>query len=357
MSKVLKQTAPKRKHRALRCSDDAVRLEWRDRWETPYVVQRDNDVGRASCLRCIDPPCLTFASDELEIPSVPEFPSDRNDRCCPTGAIVWEHSSTPVVDPDLCIGCGICIKRCPAGAIYLTKEMIAAVSDVETDAVSEEAATYDSARYSRSRIQLSTAIRSGAVAETNDELMANLYRRLESIATGLSPQFVNLLVRNLLLVLDLRCGVRRLGDTNVRMDMVFTTPYGGAIGTGEIELGAGVLDAPRNILDNVAVLSRRYALEKEKLLTLIVTLSLPNKRSEYWQVLEDIRKVVGLKIGTVSLGALVSLALSNSSLATITAATFGYEGDECTIRHALTREGVDCRQVSLGYLGVLESLK
>ncbi len=356
MSKILKQNAPDRQHRALHYDRGDLSLEWRNHRQAPYVIANGQNLGRTACLRCDNPPCLTFSNEELDIPLFGEFPSDRNDRCCPTGAIMWEDTPTPVVNPDLCIACGVCVRRCPAGAIYLTREMVATVSDEDTNAVAEEAANYEVISYSRSRFHFSKAKRIGSSAEVNDELMSHIYERISNVSEVLSSQPGNILVRNLLLVLELQCGIRRRGDTNIRMDMVLSSLAGQA-GTGEIELGTAILDAPRNILDNVAVLISRYHFCKEELLTLVVTLSLPRKRSEYWKVLQDIEKIVGLRIGTISVGALVALVYSNGSLRDISPGMLYYHRDSYSIRDVLDSMGIDHTGISHGHLDVFECQK
>ena len=38
---------------------------------------------------------------------------------CPVGALTQEGNAAPVVDPEKCILCGKCVKRCAMGAISL----------------------------------------------------------------------------------------------------------------------------------------------------------------------------------------------------------------------------------------------
>lgn len=150
--------------------------------------------------------------------------------------------------------------------------------------------------------------------------------------------------------------MRRRGDTNIRMDMVLGPP-GVDRGTSEVELGAGVLDAPRNILDNMAVLIARYDIDKDQIVPLIVTLSLPNQRSEYWQVIQDIRKVLEVKINSITIGALIVLVWNRAKIDIKTGDELYVDADLTSLRvkieHILKRH----LKTSKEYPGFLESVK
>ena len=40
-------------------------------------------------------------------------------RVCPVGALVQNGYNAPTVDNDKCIGCEVCVKYCPMGAIQV----------------------------------------------------------------------------------------------------------------------------------------------------------------------------------------------------------------------------------------------
>jgi hypothetical protein len=153
----------------------------------------------------------------------------------------------------------------------------------------------------------------GVYLTENDELLRRFREHFEEVSKDQSAQFPNHLARNLLIAAGIGAAMRRRGDTNIRMDLVLGPP-GVEQGTSEVELGADVLEAPRNILDNVAVLVARYEISKEHIVPIIVSLALPNQRSEYWQVIKDVKEVLNIKIGSITIGALIIIVWSRASI-------------------------------------------
>ena len=62
---------------------------------------------------------MALTVDDLRCP--------QNHRCplltvCPVGAITQSGFGLPVIDPEKCIECGKCVKRCGMQAVYKAKE-------------------------------------------------------------------------------------------------------------------------------------------------------------------------------------------------------------------------------------------
>ena len=105
----------------------------------------------------------------------------------------------------------------------------------------------------------------------------------------------------------------RKGDNSERFDALIEFESYKAV--AEIEIPSiAILDAPRNLLDDYAVLKARREEDKSEIVPLVICWDLPNKRTDYWNVISDINNILNLKIKTISVPALAILYWTNSSL-------------------------------------------
>jgi ferredoxin len=267
-----------------------------------------NEKHLATCVGCLNPPCIRFTDEELRLSEVRlrDFPNDADDNVCPLNAIAWERgANTPTIISERCINCGICARRCPFGAIYsdgATGVIHKQQSEVVFQDSSEE--NIEIHRIQFSVIQGCRHI--GNYCYPEPESIEKLYGRLLQMQT--EAQFPNLITRNLFLVLGNECIISRRGDVIFRLDaLVAKSP---SIGVVEIEFGKDSLETPRAILDDIAVLHSRYGIDKDEVKPFIVLLELPNIRTEYWRVVKDIKGVLGVSIQSLTLGALCILVWS-----------------------------------------------
>lgn len=249
------------------------------------------------------------------------FPGDPSRDVCPTRAIRWDDGkSAAFVVADDCIGCGLCISRCPYGAVSLTGSLAASVETSDP----AELVVVGAAKGDHPDVK-----RSGQLATLDARAAANL----PATVGALDDARTTLLVRNLLNEVGLNARTRRRGDTNMRIDAVGFSrserPF-----VAEIETGAGVLESPRALLEDVAVLHSRYGYAVDGIDPVSVILSFPNVRSEYYQVIRDIEKVLGLRCRTITVGALVGLLWNCARLE-------GFDGDAFTVG-AGTIDLADC---------------
>lgn len=262
----------------------------------------DGTSSYTSCLRCPDPPCMFFGHAEVVSASLPDFPADRNPAVCPAEAISRPDGGAPSIDATACMLCGVCASRCPAGAIRMVPHAV-----VGDDALAAFPETSDAASADAAIAALSAAPRMGELLTESDVIADDLRARLLAAWERIGDRFPDHLARNLLIAAGCGAAMRRKGDVFARMDIVLGAPWPD-YGCVEAEFGdVAVLDAPRDLLDDVAVSVGRLGKNPRSLATLVVTDVLPNRRSEYWRIVQDVRNVLGIKIGTVTVLALCLL--------------------------------------------------
>jgi ferredoxin len=257
----------------------------------------DKTNGRGTCLGCHDAPCMMLSAGDTALPeALSDFPGDPNRGVCPTHAISWNDESEAVFINAACIGCGLCAARCPYGAISLTAEGKAVVEISDPDKLTAVRANEpDPAEHANPQ-------RVGQLGKVRSPALHQMPESIGMLNDIESSQFV----RNLLIECGISCRIRRRGDTNIRMDGVLGLSND-RLGVLEIELSIAVLESPRALLEDVAVLHSRYGIEVERIDPVSVILGLPNARSEYFQVIADIEKVLGIRCRTLTIGCLLAV--------------------------------------------------
>jgi hypothetical protein len=244
------------------------------------------------------------------------FPGDPSRDVCPTRAINWdEEQFAAVVVADDCIGCGLCISRCPYGAISLANGLFASVEIADPDGLTVAGAV---------KGEHPIVTRSGQLATLDAPAAANL---LATVGV-LEDTRTTLLIRNLLNEVGFYARTRRRGDTNMRIDAVGFSRNNRPF-VAEIETGMGVLESPRALLEDVAVLHSRYGYAADEIDPISIILAFPNVRSEYYQVIRDIEKVLGLRCRTMTVGTLVALLWNFMKIE-------GFEGDAFAVGEGIT---------------------
>lgn len=357
MSKLLSQKSAGRPGRALRKGIALTGLSYGQGAPARLHTTASKELV-GTCIRCPSTPCISYHPEELIVAPLSSFPADLDNNVCPTGAITCDPSTAIVgISAEMCIGCGICVGRCPTGAIFLNNAAIAIakVNDSASDGFIDLPTAHTTTSIRPTLDAFRPLKRSGSIATESPQIIAHLFERLSGATQQQSSQFANLLARNLLIALGLSAAMRRRGDVNLRMDLVFSGPSC-RIGTAEVELsGQALLDSPRNVLDNVAVLASRYSQPLKEIATLIVSTALPNVRAEYWRVIKDVKKVLGVTIESITIPALIILVWRRATWPP--AGSFYADEDKPSIRE--TMSNVIKRDVDLpdGNYAALEAAK
>ncbi len=259
----------------------------------------------AFCLGCPDSPCTRFTHEELA-PTL-KLPMSQNPdvSVCPSSAISQEAGNAPQLDSERCTSCGICIARCPVGALHLGNSGVE-VSECDFDPV-----PYEETEFLGRRALLSESLR---FADQHDEV--SLIQRLTEVekclaTTPESDSVLRMLVRNLLIVVGLPTQLSRTGDNNAVAECV--VEVGDSTMLLQVEPGSDLLDNLRRAMTTVAVADSRYGLPKSELIAGVVVVRLPHKRVDYYEVITDVEKRLGLKIRTLPLAILLA-AVGNPTL-------------------------------------------
>lgn len=273
----------------------------------------DGSTGPAACLRCPDAPCMRYGAEELRQEGFSEFAVHGAQDVCPTGALEWpvDSSGGPCVDDENCIGCALCASRCPVGAIHMTASGPAVVSDVATAQIHDTAHVLPLAHAVEHRQRFAAADHEGPLVTESDHLMRRTHGAIRGLLKAGAPRLPTLLTRNLMIGVGWQAAMRRIGDVSVRMDILASRHD--QLCAVEVEFCDNIIEAGRRVLDDLAVLLSRYHRDKNDVHGMVVALSLPNRRSEYWQVVQDVRVALDVRVYTLTIGALM-LMLWNRSL-------------------------------------------
>jgi len=353
--KTLKQVERNIRQKHLASKLSPSHLEWN--LNAPNkVIFSDGSVCPGTCIECVETPCMKFLGTEISLQKLTQFPSDHDTDVCPTKAISWPYeSASPVIDDSLCVGCGLCAARCPTKAIFFKDNGSASVNNIPNKYFIENSTDSDN-RKTQDTVTLFQNLKwKNPILQDSEQTLDILFKKYLDESSSLFGNEPNLLIRNLLITVGVKSAIRRTGDTNIRMDIVLEDIAHNLNGIGEIEFGIDILNTPRNTLDNIAVFTSRYKIDN--LIPIVFPLVLPNQRSEYWQVMKDIKNVLKIKIRTVTLGALLLLLWNQAKISLGDLNNFYSDADNFSIRQAL--ENLLHRKINIsdGYLGIIEPQK
>lgn len=275
--------------------------------DPPSLEFAGGKTAPATCVGC-DAPCLSLDAEEVRPKAFADFPIDIRANVCPTDALRPDESGFPRLEADRCIGCGVCASRCPAGAIFAVADGTFAISNAD-GAVWERPNPWSAEKVRETVARLSRARREARLVTQPEPFVALVQERIDQAFQRGFLDEGGLLVRNLMTEAGIPWANRRRGDTSFRIDSVFQV--GDLFGVAEAEYTyEGLISAPRCLLDDCAVASARLGRPLERLVPIVVCLRLPNGRSEFYEVISDISKVLGVRIRTITVGLLLLIHLA-----------------------------------------------
>lgn len=349
MSQILKANQAREKIFVLHPEKLSYSLQFEPEKPTK-LISKEHGECVINCLNCMSPKCMSMSSSDIECYSFREMSHEMNNSVCPANAISIGKKSIRI-DNEACIGCGLCAYRCPVGAIYIKSGKATLNSGNSYPVFTMELdPTRENCEKQKNAIKhLEPLTRSGCMKKENDAVMQGVLNAIKNM----SQEQQNILGRNALICLGCQAALSRQGDVYSRLDGFYENAE--QMGVFEIETGADMLAVSRALLDDVAVVNARYGITPGSNHPLAIVLSLPNKRTDYWQVVKDIKVVTGLKISTLTFGALLLFLWNCQDVQNFD--QFYIDVDNSSIREKVNGELGRAANVSDGFFGILENGK
>lgn len=306
-----------------------------------------------ACVGCIDEPCRLVHQNEQVVPSLSSFSRSRNSALCPVEAMSWDNQDeVPVIDQDACIGCGLCVARCPVGAISMKEHVASVATPTDSHLLHMLTSRSVSVAKSEQRSQLTALPPIKATVPVQDDAeVVTVSRKLKHVPEPMQRRAV----RSVLVAAGNTVAISRQGDVHTRMDGIYSN--GSELGSLEVEFGNDSLESIRATLDDIAVLHCRYKLDLKKQDPLVVCLSLPRERQGYWQVISDISRVLGIEVRTVTFAALLLLVWNGKVADNQALSEFIPKFGSTSIRDATTSTLGREVALAVGEEGILEPEK
>ena len=261
------------------------------------VTFNNGKIATGTCINCSKKPCIYYDQEEINVNIIDGLPYNNDNRVCPTNAIIDNKNIGISINTNQCIGCSICIRRCPTGGISFTDD------GTFVDVVNATNDNFNVLNY-KIKNQSDNTFKSFENAKKVSHInkininSSTYFRKKYLEFSSIQSDLELIMVRNFLINIGILNKVSTRGNNDIRMD--FVGSINGKIIPGEIELnGNDILGLPRRILDDIAVLNSRYKIDKVDIIPIIIIFLFPRKRSDFYEVLSDIEKITGYKIRTL----------------------------------------------------------
>lgn len=288
----------------------------------------------ASCMKCIYPLCIRKKKSSNLPENLSDFSYDQSYFVCPSQAIDLGKDGFPTIDQERCISCGLCVFNCPYAALNFDENYKISVNKKINNFICEENRT--PATSEKQILQSSTAtsvnkIGSHVNEKEIDNYVRAVYSNIKAYDWFNCPDYANRLVARLLEFSGYDVFCSRVGDVYNRMDAIIISDKGN-ISPMEIEFGMDALETIRALLDDIAILDFNFNCKAKSSKPIVVFLEMPNVRQGYWQDINDIHKVIGIKVYTLTLGVILSLTALRIKIS-VNSDAYYLSTDEYRIRH------------------------
>ena len=263
-------------------------------FSAPGTLIFDDGYGEpASCIRCPDTPCMII-TDETNATQL---------ETCAFNAIELVEQVPTIT--DRCTGCGLCVLRCPVGAISLSP--VSGIADVQAPRLGRyffEASAREHQQY-RDSVTLDWQ-----VGEIERQALSI---QLAEITQVLGHDKFYPFVASIFTDAGFAAVVGNPGDTSNRIDIVLIHPDDSL----PVEVKSPTESSYINVKSIQQALENKVVMDERQfyptLLTsssLVVGLEYPPARSGVQELVDDIYTVYGVRIGLIALPRLLTLLLT-----------------------------------------------
>ncbi len=266
----------------------------------------DGEFHLGMCINCNDKPCYSYLENEIDLDILEGLPYNNDRRVCPSEAISITRGKGIDINPELCIGCGICMYRCPTAGISMDDKGIIAHVHYEENGIFEMIDTPYEARQKETYILCDALPKEHKITKITSEFAESFTKRFLSLSKR-NRTLELVLLRNFLLQIGISVKASATGNNDARADLVGLN--GGYFLPIESELqGTDILGLPRRILENIAFLHTRHGIDTSRIQAIASFLFFPRKRSDMYEVIGDIKKITGFEIKILPLYTLYLLS-------------------------------------------------
>lgn len=252
------------------------------------------DNVKGTCVACESRYCMEYSDEEISPKKFLEFEKNPTKRVCPTEAIRIGGNNMPEIDSKSCVLCGLCVHRCPYAAIQFSIRNKTCFINHDLTILKE-----DTKVNQNKEIQKLKSLKVSIDFSKLTTSFANEYQKRIIKASKKRPDLSEIIVRNTLINLGCKCATKPAGNNHIRTE--FFAEIDDKILVGESEItNADTLSVCRRILDDISVLISRNGFVREDIYPLAIINGLPNKRTDYYEVITDISNILDVQIYTIT---------------------------------------------------------
>lgn len=253
----------------------------------------------AYCINCKELLCYEYNDLNFSLGDLEGMPYNNSKYVCPTNSIIL--TDTIVKIDNNCINCGICYSRCPVGAIYYSnvenKYIVNEYTSTENH-VEEQAISYET--FQNKEIINTNFVKVPQASISDLDLNTISNHNFCNVVTFSYNKNIkeNELIRNYLFEFGYEAKSYSTGNNDNRIDCIGYKSNKYIL--CEIKLATNdYISLIRKALEDQAVFANKYNKSINDIDVVIFINQLPNKRSDFYELIKDIKLILDIEIHVI----------------------------------------------------------